>query len=257
MFPVQFHLEQAKARTQQRLREGRPKPIDVIVRNLYFPDDMDADAADPYEVAKSLTLPELRELTDDVQNYQVNPLAGCIRKGRVAETHPRQLSCREGLPLLSQCSQTPTSTDHAQMQASATSTILVHAQELDKYDQQHVHFWNAMATVATHELDEAQRQEDIDRARVSTIPDTCCFVPAFHTSLWIPPAYNSLQLAKTLRQDVIDWVSRVQSEHCRLPPARAPTVGCEPLLQILGQTPLGQNPTILGRFMPPAHCRDR
>lgn len=103
-----FHLEQAKARTQQRLREGRPKPIDVIVRNLYFPDDMDADAADPYEVAKSLALPELRELTEDVQDYQ----------------------------------------------------------ELDKYDQQHVHFWNAMATVATHELDEAQRQEDIDRARV-------------------------------------------------------------------------------------------
>lgn len=68
---VQFHLEQAKARTQQRLREGRPKPIDAIVRNLYFPDDVDADAADPYEVAKSLTLPELRELADDVQDYQV------------------------------------------------------------------------------------------------------------------------------------------------------------------------------------------
>lgn len=68
---MQFHLEQAKARTQQRLGEGRPKPIDVIVRNLYFPDDVDADAADPYEVAKSLTLPELLELADDVQDYQV------------------------------------------------------------------------------------------------------------------------------------------------------------------------------------------
>jgi Conserved mid region of cactin len=68
---VQFHLEQAKARTQQRLREGRPKPIDIIVRNLYFPDDVDADGADPYEIAKSLTLPELRGLADDVQDYQV------------------------------------------------------------------------------------------------------------------------------------------------------------------------------------------
>ena len=68
---MQFHLEQAKARTQQRLREGRPKPIDVIVRNLYFPDDVDADGADPYEIAKSLTLPELRGLADDVQDYQV------------------------------------------------------------------------------------------------------------------------------------------------------------------------------------------
>jgi Conserved mid region of cactin len=69
---AQFHLEQAKARTQQRLREGRPKPIDVIVRNLYFPDDVDADGADPYEIAKSLTLPELRGLADDVQDYQVH-----------------------------------------------------------------------------------------------------------------------------------------------------------------------------------------
>ena len=80
---MQFHLEQAKARTQQRLREGRPKPIDIIVRNLYFPDDVDADGADPYEIAKSLTLPELRGLADDVQDYQVRRMLG----------HRRALSC--------------------------------------------------------------------------------------------------------------------------------------------------------------------
>ena len=42
-------------------------------------------------------------------------------------------------------------------------------QELDKYEQQHIDFWDAMATVAGHELDEAQRQEDIDRARASDL----------------------------------------------------------------------------------------
>lgn len=69
--PAQFHLEQAKMRSQQRLREGRPKPIDTIVQNLYFPDDLDAEGADPYTVARELTLPELRELRADVQDYQV------------------------------------------------------------------------------------------------------------------------------------------------------------------------------------------
>ena len=52
-------------------------------------------------------------------------------------------------------------------------------QELDKYEQQHIDFWDAMATVAGHELDEAQRQEDIDRARVSNFLQTL----AVHSSV--------------------------------------------------------------------------
>jgi len=39
-------------------------------------------------------------------------------------------------------------------------------QELDRYEAQHVEFWDAMATLAEHELAEARRQEEIDRARV-------------------------------------------------------------------------------------------
>jgi hypothetical protein len=46
------------------------------------------------------------------------------------------------------------------------------AQELDKYEQQHIDFWDAMATVAGHELEEAQRQEDIDRARARSFRQT-------------------------------------------------------------------------------------
>lgn len=52
-------------------------------------------------------------------------------------------------------------------------------QELDKYEQQHIDFWDAMAAVTGHELDEAQRQEDIDRARASGLPQ---ILPKFHSS---------------------------------------------------------------------------
>ena len=40
------------------------------------------------------------------------------------------------------------------------------AQDLDVHEPEHVEFWGAMRTVAEHELGEARRQEDIDRARV-------------------------------------------------------------------------------------------
>ena len=39
-------------------------------------------------------------------------------------------------------------------------------QDLDVHEPQHVDFWAAMRTVADHELGEARRQEQIDRARV-------------------------------------------------------------------------------------------
>ena len=69
---LQFHLEQAKMRTRQRLSEGRAKPVDVIVQTLYFPDDFEAEAgADPYTVMRGLTLAELRDLRADVEDYQV------------------------------------------------------------------------------------------------------------------------------------------------------------------------------------------
>lgn len=38
-------------------------------------------------------------------------------------------------------------------------------QELDNRDQQHVEFWSALSVVADHELAEAQRTEEIDRAK--------------------------------------------------------------------------------------------
>lgn len=40
------------------------------------------------------------------------------------------------------------------------------AQDLDVHETEHVEFWGAMRIVADHELGEARRQEEIDRARV-------------------------------------------------------------------------------------------
>lgn len=40
------------------------------------------------------------------------------------------------------------------------------SQELDRYEDAHIQFWDAMAVVSGHELAEAQRQEDVDRARL-------------------------------------------------------------------------------------------
>lgn len=44
-FPLQFHLEQAKAKSQQRLGEGRPKPIDRLAHTIFL-----MEGADPQEV---------------------------------------------------------------------------------------------------------------------------------------------------------------------------------------------------------------
>jgi hypothetical protein len=60
----------------------------------------------------------------------------------------------------------------AEESGSAFDTLCDTLQELDKYEQQHIDFWDAMAAVAGHELEEAQRQEDIDRARASDFPQT-------------------------------------------------------------------------------------
>lgn len=94
----QFHLDQAKIRTRQRLSEGRAKPVDVIVQTLYFPDDFEAEAgADPYTVMRGLTLAELRDLRADVEDYQVacpararEEIYCCRRMSIRIQQHPRR-----------------------------------------------------------------------------------------------------------------------------------------------------------------------
>jgi hypothetical protein len=51
-FGVQFHFDQSKVRSEIRLREGRTKPIDVLLKNLSFSDEFDIELNEPYLVFK-------------------------------------------------------------------------------------------------------------------------------------------------------------------------------------------------------------
>jgi hypothetical protein len=49
---MQFHFDQSKFRSEIRLREGRTKPIDVLLKNLNFADEFDVELNEPYLVFK-------------------------------------------------------------------------------------------------------------------------------------------------------------------------------------------------------------
>lgn len=49
---LQFHFDQSKVRSEIRLREGRTKPIDVLLKNLNFSEDFDIEINEPYMVFK-------------------------------------------------------------------------------------------------------------------------------------------------------------------------------------------------------------
>jgi hypothetical protein len=49
---MQFHFDQSKVRSEIRLREGRTKPIDILLKNLSFSDEFDVELNEPYLVFK-------------------------------------------------------------------------------------------------------------------------------------------------------------------------------------------------------------
>jgi hypothetical protein len=68
-----FHLQQAAARSEIRIREGREKAIDLLAKNLLLtktqdpvdpeaPLDMDIELTEPYRIFDGLELAELEEL---------------------------------------------------------------------------------------------------------------------------------------------------------------------------------------------------
>ncbi|PRW50888.1 cactin isoform A [Chlorella sorokiniana] len=65
----EFHLEQAKQRTQQRLAAGRPKPIDRLAHGLFVLEDIDLLEDDPTSVIMGRSLRELTELKEDVAAF--------------------------------------------------------------------------------------------------------------------------------------------------------------------------------------------
>eukprot|EP00887_Chlorella_sp_A99_P001190 scaffold14.g1190.t1 len=108
----EFHLEQAKMRTRQRITEGRTRPIDLLACNVFPIDGMDPRLAEPNAVLHGLGPPELREVQEGMAIYL----------------------------------------------------------ELDRGDRTHKDFWEALAAVTEHELAEAVKQEEIDRARLRGQP---------------------------------------------------------------------------------------
>ncbi|KAL6063742.1 Cactin [Balamuthia mandrillaris] len=65
----QFHLEQARIRSEIRIREGRPKPIDILYKNLNMDADFEFEMEEPYKLFANLTLPDLQELQKDIAMY--------------------------------------------------------------------------------------------------------------------------------------------------------------------------------------------
>jgi hypothetical protein len=66
----QFHLEQARVRSDIRLREGRAKPVDLLANNLHLGSDFTLQMPYPYEIFENLSLEEMQELHEDVMAYQ-------------------------------------------------------------------------------------------------------------------------------------------------------------------------------------------
>jgi hypothetical protein len=66
----EFHLQQAKVRSEIRVREGRARAIDLVSRNLHSEDGDDFDeSVHPLAIFDGLTLSEMDELRNDVKTY--------------------------------------------------------------------------------------------------------------------------------------------------------------------------------------------
>jgi hypothetical protein len=67
---AEFHMQQAKRRAEIRIAEGRPRPIDILYKNLAVSSDFDFDMQEPYTIFYNLQLDELVELSHDIRMYQ-------------------------------------------------------------------------------------------------------------------------------------------------------------------------------------------
>ena len=75
---AQFHLDMARQRAEQRLREGRAKPVDVLAANLFLSAEFDPSVSAPYAVFEGLQLGDVRDLTGDIRGMQARACP-CVR----------------------------------------------------------------------------------------------------------------------------------------------------------------------------------
>jgi len=64
-----FHLQQAKKRAEIRIIEDRPKPIDILAKNLDMDLRFDITTEEPYEIFKGLPLSEIESLKKDIKMH--------------------------------------------------------------------------------------------------------------------------------------------------------------------------------------------
>ncbi|XP_036597971.1 cactin-like [Trichosurus vulpecula] len=65
-----FHLQQAKLRSQIRLRDGRAKPIDLLAKYISAEDDdLSVEMHEPYTFLNGLTVSDMEDLLEDIQVY--------------------------------------------------------------------------------------------------------------------------------------------------------------------------------------------
>lgn len=66
----EFHLEQAKIRSDIRLREGRARPVDLLAKNLHLDAGFSMRLPVPYILFENISLQELKELEADIATHQ-------------------------------------------------------------------------------------------------------------------------------------------------------------------------------------------
>jgi hypothetical protein len=70
----EFHLEQARSRSMQRLADGRPKPVDKLAHTIFL---MEGETQEePTSLIAALSLRQVKELVEDIKQFVVGRCAG-------------------------------------------------------------------------------------------------------------------------------------------------------------------------------------
>lgn len=68
---MQFHFENMKLKAQQRIKEGRPQPVDPLAVNLFLMPEFDASISAPHAIFIGLTLADVEDVCEDILTWQV------------------------------------------------------------------------------------------------------------------------------------------------------------------------------------------
>ena len=84
---MQFHLENAKARASQRIREDRAKPIDLLARDILLWELFPVGDEPPYKMFDSMPLSEVKDIREEILEYQVDFYTTIVIKTQLLWLH--------------------------------------------------------------------------------------------------------------------------------------------------------------------------